>query len=192
MLSLKGLQAKQQSWNFCFKHYPQTGLDYTLNLVLLARVFCPTPLNLQGLPYASESAPPWIGDNSRMSVVLIVEDSENSAAMLEIAFLGIPGLDVLMAPSAVEAWRILHGGSGAVGAIVTDLNMPRMDGYELIRRVRADERLSGVPIIVVSADTDPATPQRIAALGVEAFFPKPFSPAMVRRKLEQILDGRTH
>ena len=76
--------------------------------------------------------------------------------------------------------------------IVTDLNMPRMDGYELIRRVRADQRLSGMPIIVVSADTDPATPQRIAALGVEAFFPKPFSPALVRRKLEQLLDVRTH
>ena len=133
-----------------------------------------------------------MGDNNRMSVVLIVEDSENSAAMLEIAFLGIPGLDVLMAPSAVEALRILDGGPGAVGAIVTDLNMPRMDGYELIRRVRADKRLSGMPIIVVSADTDPATPERIAALGVEAYFPKPFSPALVRRKLEQILDGRTH
>jgi CheY-like chemotaxis protein len=127
-----------------------------------------------------------------MSSVLIVEDSENNAAMLEIAFLGIPGLNVLMAPSATEALRILGGGPGAVGAMVTDLNMPRMDGYELIRRVRADKRLSGMPIIVVSADTDPATPERIAALGVDAYFPKPFSPALVRRKLEQILDGRTH
>jgi CheY-like chemotaxis protein len=127
-----------------------------------------------------------------MPAVLIVEDSENSAAMLEIAFLGIPGLRVLTAPSAAEALRILVGGSGPVRAMVTDLNMPRMDGYELIRRVRADQSLSGLPIIVVSADTDPATPQRIAALGVEAFFPKPFSPALVRRKLEQLLDAGTH
>jgi CheY-like chemotaxis protein len=133
-----------------------------------------------------------MGDNSRMPAVLIVEDSENSAAMLEIAFLGIPGISVLMAPSATEALRLLEGGSGTVRVVVTDLNMPRMDGYELIRRVRADQRLSGMPIIVVSADTDPSTPQRIAALGVEAFFPKPFSPALVRRKLEQLLDVRTH
>jgi CheY-like chemotaxis protein len=133
-----------------------------------------------------------MGDNSSMPAVLIVEDSENSAAMLEIAFLGIPGVRVLTAPSAAEALRILVGGSGPVRVMVTDLNMPRMDGYELIRRVRADQRLSGMPIIVVSADTDPATPQRIAALGVAAFFPKPFSPAMVRRKVEQLLDGRTH
>ena len=133
-----------------------------------------------------------MGDNSRMSAVLIVEDSENSAALLEIAFLGIPGVRVLTAPSAAEALRILVGGSGPVRVMVTDLNMPRMDGYELIRRVRADQRLSGMPIIVVSADTDPATPQRIAALGVEAYFPKPYSPAMVRRKVEQLLDGSTH
>jgi len=127
-----------------------------------------------------------------MPAVLIVEDSENSAAMLEIAFLGIPGLSVLTTASGVEALRILDGGSSPVRAVVTDLNMPRMDGYELIRRVRSDEKLSGMPIIVVSADTDPATPARIAALGVQAFFPKPFSPALVRRKLEQLLDGRTH
>ena len=133
-----------------------------------------------------------MGDNSRMPAVLIVEDSENSAALLEIAFLGIPGVRVLTAPSAAEALRILVGGSGPVRVMVTDLNMPRMDGYELIRRVRADQRLSGMPIIVVSADTDPATPQRIAALGVEAYFPKPYSPAMVRRKVEQLLDGSTH
>lgn len=133
-----------------------------------------------------------MGDNSEMPAVLIVEDSENSAAMLEIAFLGIPGVSVLMAPSAAEALQILGGGSGPVRVMVTDLNMPRMDGYELIRRVRADRRLSDMPIIVVSADTDPTTPERIAALGVEAFFPKPFSPALVRRKLEQLLNGSTH
>ena len=112
--------------------------------------------------------------------------------MLEIAFLGIPGLSVLMVPSAVEALRILQWRFGPVRVMVTDLNMPRMDGFELIRRVRADQRLSDMPIIVVSADTDPATPERIAALGVDAFFPKPFSPALVRRKLEQLLNGRTH
>ena len=149
------------------------------------------PLNLQVFSYTNYSARSRMGDNSSMPAVLIVEDSENSAAMLEIAFLGIPGVSVLMAPSAVEAWRILDGGSGPVRVMVTDLNMPRMDGYELICRVRADQRLSAMPIIVVSADTDPATPARVAALGVEAFFPKPFSPALVRRKLEQLLNGRT-
>jgi CheY-like chemotaxis protein len=147
-----------------------------------------------------------MGDNSEMRVdganppqahahggdpraVLIVEDSENSASLLEIAFLQIPGLSVLLAKSAFEALRILRRPGPAVQAIVTDLNMPRMDGFEMIRAIRADRALSSTPIIVVSADTDPDTPERIAQLGVSAFFPKPYSPAQVTRKLEQILDG---
>ena len=129
-----------------------------------------------------------MGENNQVPPsVLIVEDSENSAATLEIALLGIPGISILLASSGMEALRILEGG-GPVNAIVTDLNMPRMDGFELIRRIRQDGRRQGTPIIVVSADTDPATPARIASLGVSAFFSKPFSPAEVRHKLEQILN----
>ncbi|SPF37113.1 Response regulator receiver protein [Candidatus Sulfopaludibacter sp. SbA4] len=136
------------------------------------------------------------GENVRQGngdprAVLIVEDSENSAATLEIAFLGIPGLSVLLASSALEALRILRRPGLPVRAVVTDLNMPRMDGFEMIRRIREDQCLSSTPIIVVSADTDPETPGRVAQLGVSAFFPKPYSPAQVRRKLEQILDGTT-
>jgi CheY-like chemotaxis protein len=121
--------------------------------------------------------------------VLVVEDSENSAAMLEIALSDIPEVTIVLASSALEAWRILSGAGPSIRAIVTDLNMPRMDGFELIRRVRADGRLAATPVVVVSADTDPGTPDRIARLGVSAFFTKPFSPAQVRRKLEQILNG---
>ena len=123
--------------------------------------------------------------------VLIVEDSDNSAATMEMALLGIPGLSVLRAPSGLEALRILREPGTGVQAIITDLNMPRMDGFELIRRVREDGRMEGVPIIVVSADTDPATPERIAQMKVDAFFAKPFSPAQVRRKLEQLLHATT-
>ena len=121
--------------------------------------------------------------------VLIVEDSENNAATLEIAFLSIPGVSVRLASSAIEALRILDGADSGIRAIVTDLNMPRMDGFELIRRIRQHRKLFATPIIVVSADTDPNTPDRIAQLGVSAFFPKPFSPAQVRHKLEQILNA---
>ncbi len=122
------------------------------------------------------------------SAVLVVEDSENSAATLEIALLGIPGISVLLASSGAEALRILREG-GPVRAVVTDLNMPRMDGFEMIRRMREDSALASVPVVVVSADTDPTTPERVSRLGVSAFFLKPFSPAEVRCKLEQILHG---
>jgi len=120
--------------------------------------------------------------------VLIVEDSENNAATLEIALAGIPGLSVILAASGYEALQILNRGTVAVGAIVTDLNMPRMDGFELIRRVRENQAFSRTPILVLSADGDPATPARVVEIGANAFFAKPYSPAEVRRKVEQLLD----
>jgi two-component system chemotaxis response regulator CheY len=139
-----------------------------------------------------------MGENDKMTPpmteaatrsVLIVEDSENSAATLEMALLGIPGVSVLLAASGLEALRIINESGSAVDAIITDLNMPRMDGFELIRRIRENGRTSAVPIVVVSADTDPDTPERVAQMKVDAFFAKPFSPAQVRRKLEQLLNA---
>lgn len=123
--------------------------------------------------------------------VLIVEDSENCAATMEMALLGIPGVSILRVASGLEALRILEQPGSDVQAIITDLNMPRMDGFELIRRVRESARRSTVPIIVVSANTDPGTPERVADMKVDAFFAKPFSPAEFRRKLEQLLHATT-
>jgi CheY-like chemotaxis protein len=67
--------------------------------------------------------------------------------------------------------------------------MPRMDGFDLIHRVRADPRHHHLPIIVISADTDPGTPERLTRMGANAFFAKPYSPAQIREKLEQILNA---
>ena len=134
-----------------------------------------------------------MGENSGMPsedrTVLIVEDSENIAATLEIALSRIPRLAVLLASSGSEALRILAAHNPAVDVIITDLNMPRMDGFEMIERIRGDQRLRATPIIVVSADTHPTTPDRMQCMGVAAFFPKPYSPAQVRRKLEQVLNA---
>src|SRR5271165_3464766 len=102
------------------------------------------------MPLEGENVQPEGGDPR---AVLIVEDSENSAATLEIAFLGIPRVSVLLASSGQEALRILRGPERVVRAVVTDLDMPRMDGFEMIRRIREDQGISSTPIIVVSADT---------------------------------------
>jgi CheY-like chemotaxis protein len=62
-----------------------------------------------------------------------------------------------------------------------------MDGFELIRFVRSHRQHLKTPIIVVTADTDPETPERASRLGANAIFAKPFSPRAVRRALEDLL-----
>ncbi len=132
-----------------------------------------------------------MSENVQMPTVVIVEDAATCATTLEMAFLAIPGLTVRVMAGAQEALRLLESAGAQVSAVVTDLNMPRMDGFELIARIRADPRHKSLPVIVVSGDTDPRTPERLAGIGVDAFFPKPYSPAQVRLKLEQLLDAKS-
>jgi CheY-like chemotaxis protein len=117
--------------------------------------------------------------------VLIVEDSETSAETLEVALAALPDLTVERANSGRNAWRVLQ--QSAISAIITDLHMPHMDGFELIERVRASAPGTHVPIIVVSGDSDPDTPERVRRLGADAYFAKPYSPAAVRDMLERLL-----
>ena len=117
--------------------------------------------------------------------VLIVEDSDTSADTLEIALLSLPGVSVEHVRSGRNAWLLLQ--KEPVSAIITDLHMPHMDGFELIERVRAAPPDAYVPIIVVSGDSDPDTPDRVRRLGADAYFAKPYSPAAVRDTLERLL-----
>jgi two-component system chemotaxis response regulator CheY len=119
--------------------------------------------------------------------VLIVEDAETCASTLEIIFSSIRGLRVLTAASAERAWELIESRDQDIRAIVTDLHMPGMDGFDLIDRVRADAAHAGLPIVVITGSTDPHVSDRLRGRGVSAIFAKPYSPAVVREKLEQLL-----
>jgi two-component system chemotaxis response regulator CheY len=120
-------------------------------------------------------------------IVLIVDDAEQCAETLEVALFGLPGVDIVAAESAEAALRRMV--QRRICAVITDLHLPRMSGFELIRRVRETPSYSHVPILVISGDSDPGTPDRLRALGADAFFPKPYSPSAVRKKLEMLLNA---
>lgn len=121
--------------------------------------------------------------------VLIVEDSDTSADTLEVALLSMPGVSIAHAPTGRKALQLIQ--QERVAAIITDLHMPQMDGFELIERVRAADGAARLPIIVVSGDSDPDTPERVRRLGADAYFAKPYSPAAVREMLERLLHANS-
>lgn len=129
------------------------------------------------------------GDRNRERTILIVDDSETCVTNLEIAIASIPGIRVASACSGAEAIRSLEREGEAISAVVTDVRMPGMDGFALIRYIRSDRTHFSIPIIVVSGDTDPDTPARTSQLGANAFFAKPYSPLAVRKTLEKLLYG---
>ena len=122
-------------------------------------------------------------------VILVVDDTAYSREALALALMSIPGADVRTAGSMLEAMKILDSKEG-IQALCTDLNMPFGDGFQLIEQVRSNIRYSQIPIVVISANTDEATPARVEALGADAFFSKPYSPLALRQSLEQLFDAK--
>jgi two-component system C4-dicarboxylate transport response regulator DctD len=119
--------------------------------------------------------------------VLVVEDVEVCRDALELALMQVANLAIRSVSTAEEALQCL--GSNAFCALVTDLHLPGMDGFELIEKIRAQPQYAPLAILVISGDTDPATATRLERLGANAYFSKPYSPAEVRQKLEQFIDG---
>jgi CheY-like chemotaxis protein len=120
-------------------------------------------------------------------LVVIVEDNETCAVTLQIALETIPGIDLRLASSGPRALKFLAACEDEVAAVITDLDLPGMSGFDLLARLKAEPHLAKVPVLVVSGDSDPGLPRTALAQGAAAFFTKPYSPIEVRRKLEQLL-----
>ena len=117
--------------------------------------------------------------------VLIVDDSDDCAEALEMAFHGIENITISTASTAEEALERLR--AGGIAALVTDLHLPQMGGLDLLSALRTRHNGHYTPVLVISGDSDPRTPARVLEAGAQAFFLKPYSPAAVRRKLEELL-----
>src|SRR5262245_21441019 len=74
-----------------------------------------------------------------------------------------------------------------VDAILTDINMPSVDGEELLRRLAADAMLRSIPVIVISTDATRNRIARMMALGARGYVTKPFAPETLRAELERTL-----
>jgi CheY-like chemotaxis protein len=101
--------------------------------------------------------------------VLIVDDSRmarESAARL----LAAGGYQTVAAEDGWDAWEVL--GERRFDAVVTALEMPRVDGFQLIARIRHEPTLRGLPIVVLSSRTSTTTRQRALAAGANVFLPK--------------------
>jgi CheY-like chemotaxis protein len=122
-------------------------------------------------------------------LVLIVEDSETCAETLLIALESLPGVEPRVVPNLRAAIATIQE-AGNVAALVTDLhlgNSALSDGFDLISQWRAQPRYANLPIVLISGDSDPLLADRAIAQGANAFFPKPYSPAAVRKTLEQLI-----
>ena len=105
--------------------------------------------------------------------VLTVDDSRTMREMLRLA-LTAAGYRVVQAEDGLHGLEVLAGETPDV--IVTDINMPRMDGFSFIEEVRGDPRHRGVPILVLTTESDAEKKMRARMAGASGWIIKPFKP----------------
>jgi two-component system chemotaxis sensor kinase CheA len=113
-------------------------------------------------------------EQPRRNRILVVDDSITTRS-LEKSVLEAHGFDVVLAVDGVDAMAKLR--ESAIDAVITDLMMPRMDGFQLLENIRKDPRLENTPVIVVSSMESREDQERGLALGANAF--------IVKRKFDQ-------
>lgn len=122
--------------------------------------------------------------------VLIVDDSPVMRTFIR-RVLTLSGFEVGECTEANNGEEALAQLSAhAVDIILTDINMPVMNGEELLRKLGADGILKTTPAVVISTDATNERILKMIALGAEGYMSKPFTPESLREELERILGER--
>ncbi|WP_106390250.1 response regulator [Enhygromyxa salina] len=116
---------------------------------------------------------------------LVVEDSPPMRKMIVFALSRVRELDVVEADDGVDALRRIAGTKFDI--IITDINMPILDGLKLVKRLRADENYKDVPIVIITTEGAAEDRQRALALGANAYITKPIQAQQVISLVREIL-----
>jgi two-component system, sensor histidine kinase and response regulator len=118
--------------------------------------------------------------------VVLVEDSHTQAARLRLD-LTAAGYQVLLAHDGPAGLELCRGLTTPPAAVVTDIIMPGMDGYELCRRLKDDPRLAAVPVIVLTELTAPADVLRAVEAGADNYCTKPYRTEILLDRLRRTI-----
>ena len=118
----------------------------------------------------------------REKTMLIADDVELNRALLENIF--DDEYSILQAADGVEAMEILR--SQPVDVVLLDIVMPRMDGFEVLKTMKEEETLSGIPVIMATSEKENSE-ERALLLGADDFINKPYRAMVVKKRVENIV-----
>jgi two-component system chemotaxis response regulator CheY len=118
--------------------------------------------------------------------ILVVDDSSTMRRIIKNTLVRIGHSDLLEAEDGAVAWDVMSKNPD-IEMLITDWNMPEMNGLQLVQKVRAEEKYADMPIIMVT--TEGGKTEVITALkaGVNNYIVKPFTPQVLQEKLEAVL-----
>ncbi|MBB4086365.1 response regulator [Sphingomonas carotinifaciens] len=116
--------------------------------------------------------------------IMTVDDSPSMRALLRHALSG-EGYQIAAAEDGVDALERID--AAAPDLVITDINMPRMDGFGLIEQLRGHPRWNGVPILVLTTEFSDEKKARARAAGATGWIVKPFDPAKLSAAVRRVL-----
>lgn len=120
-----------------------------------------------------------------MKRFLVVDDSSTMRRIIINTLARINITDIVEAEDGVDAWEKLQKMDN-VAAILTDWNMPRLDGLGFVKKVRAEEKFKKIPIIMITTEGQKTSVIEALRAGCSNYIVKPFSPQTLQEKLTSI------
>jgi two-component system chemotaxis response regulator CheY len=117
-------------------------------------------------------------------VVLIVDDDPFIRKLILTTLEGVSSFDLHEAPDGEEAVEIARREGPRL--VFLDIDMPRMDGIEACRQMRAEPVMDGAKIVMLTASSEDSARDRAAAAGADRFLTKPFSPLDLLRLVDEL------
>ncbi len=116
--------------------------------------------------------------------ILIVEDCQTTRKLLG-HYLKSMGYSVIFAENGLDALEKL--GTDTVNLIMTDLNMPYMDGLEFVKTLRSDSNLSDIPVLMVTTENDEKEREKAFSIGANGYIVKPVTGDIIEQNIKTIL-----
>jgi two-component system chemotaxis response regulator CheY len=121
--------------------------------------------------------------------ILVVDDSPTVIKFLSFS-LKSKGYQVVSACDGMDALEKMSGLAQNVDLIITDLNMPNLDGYGLIEAVRQNQQHHETPIIILSSEQDDEDKEKGLAVGASSYLVKPFKSAVLLSEVSKYLESK--
>jgi CheY-like chemotaxis protein len=120
--------------------------------------------------------------------ILIIDDNPDDVEITKISLARIdPEVRVETALRGEAALELLQGGTALPSLILLDLKMPGMSGFDFLRKIRADERLKHVPVVIVTSSALEADEKKSYETGADGFLHKAFDITQFTAGLERLL-----
>ena len=136
----------------------------------------------------TDNVTPSAGPDTKPQPVVLAADDDADILELVTFRLERSGYTVLQAHDGEEAWELARDRQPDLA--VLDVMMPKLDGFELTRRLRANEATKRMPIILLTARAQDADVQQGFDAGADDYLRKPFSPQELRARVQAILGRR--